>query len=231
MDSFKQSIITDLTTNINYFDSLPNHFFKAWVVDQNMSGYEERFQLISNMTMTCEEPEIMSAAHVTGRTIHILEITDDHITIKHAFKGADHYSNALHIRMIVNSNNSRYYKPLLSRENILNTQNLKHEKCEFISNFEKNTLSYRDLFGMTPGELITADLKSFSRQRTITHTMTRCSSLLSVMSISDLNSDMNELPIKPITLSDINTLKNYNQETFDTKKKYSITCCANMLRI
>ncbi len=215
LDCFKKSIINDLLGNVNYFESLPDKYFKQWIVDYNLSCYSDRFKDLSKNTISCGEPEMMAAAHFTGRLINIFKREGDQIEIKNTFQGSSTCTSPVNVLEYYSGGN-RSYRPLISNKSTIQTVILKYDNFEFKSiSTNSSTCSYRDQFGMTPGESSHFEAKRKSRARSINKSMTTNSSLPEI-SISDMNLNTNEDPV--ITFSDIQSIETDNLPAYNQIK-------------
>ena len=94
----KDRILQDLFENINFFESLPDDFFKMWIIDNSFENYEDRFRKTLKFNDIVSDPEIMAMVKLFGRPINIYIKEGDTISIKHQYcSPSKHFSGSIDI--------------------------------------------------------------------------------------------------------------------------------------
>ncbi len=220
LTSFKNSILNELQTNINYFESLSDNYFKQWIADNNLSCYIDRFKEVfdKDIDLPCALPEMMAAAHISGNGINIFQKEGEIIKIRHIIPGSTKYTKPLNVLEYSNKNdNSKSYQPLISNQDTTQAVLLKYKNVDFKSNFN-NSSTYRSQFGQTPGEAVLTKTKSKTKERAFNNSSALYPTVTMSISDMELSCNTNENNINGITFCEIESMESDNQPAYNQIK-------------
>ena len=220
----KDRILHDLLESINFFESLPDEYFKRWVIDNSFENYEDRFRKTLNFNYIASDPEIMAMVKLFGRPINIYKKEGDNISLKHQyFSQSINFSGSIDILCDMGTN-SRYV-PLVNAKFLPQLITLNNDESEM--NWKlNNKLSYSEILNDSPYQFIYDKHKRVNRERSITKKLSQCSSMLSHMSIGDMDNSSLVSNQKDITFEDIQQIET---ETLAESNKMKLSIFTYMM--